>query len=59
MGGFNMPFLSQQIIQDAFAMSAPVEAADEKLLLQALVDSRSRRETYKDALNGLHGVSDC
>ena len=55
--GFNMPFISQQIIQDAFAMSAPVEAADEKFLLQALIDSRNKKETYKDALNGLHGVS--
>jgi hypothetical protein len=52
-----MPFISQQIIQDAFAMSAPVEAADEKILLQALIDSRTKKETYKDALNGLHGVS--
>lgn len=52
-----MPFISQQIIQDAFAMSAPVEAADEKILLQALLDSRSKKESYKDALNSLHGVS--
>lgn len=52
-----MPYLSQQMIQDAFALSAPVEASDEKILLQALLDSRERRETYKDALNGLHGVS--
>lgn len=50
-----MPFISQQIIQDAFAMSAPVEAADEKILLQALLDSRSKKESYKDALNSLHG----
>jgi hypothetical protein len=57
IGGLNMPFISQQIIQDAFAMSAPVEATDEKILLQALLDSRSKKETYKDALNGLHGVS--
>jgi hypothetical protein len=57
MAGFNMPFISQQIIQDAFAMSAPVEPADEKILLQALIDSRTKKETYKDALNGLHGVS--
>jgi hypothetical protein len=59
IGGFNlnMPFISQQIIQDAFAMSAPVVAADEKTLLQALIDSRNKKETYKDALNALHGVS--
>jgi hypothetical protein len=56
IGGFNMPFISQQIIQDAFAMSAPVVAADEKILLQALVDSQNKNENYKDALNALHGV---
>ncbi|KAF5384980.1 hypothetical protein D9615_001395 [Tricholomella constricta] len=55
MGGFNIPFIQQQMIQDAFALSAPVEQADEKILLQALVESRSRRATYKDALNALHG----
>ncbi|KAF8078768.1 hypothetical protein FPV67DRAFT_1466387 [Lyophyllum atratum] len=55
MGGFNMPFFPQQMLQDAFAMSAPVEPAEENILLQALVESRSRRETYKDALNALHG----
>jgi len=57
LAGFSVPFISQQIIQDAFAMSAPVEAADEKVLIQALIDSRSKKETYKDALNGLHGAS--
>jgi hypothetical protein len=56
IGALNMPFISQQIIQDAFAMSAPVQAADEKILLQALLDSRTKKETYKDALNSLHGV---
>lgn len=51
-----MPFFPQQMLQEAaFAMTAPVEPADEKILLQALVESRSRRGTYKDALNGLHG----
>ncbi|KAG5653342.1 hypothetical protein H0H81_000964 [Sphagnurus paluster] len=55
MPGFNMPFFPQQMLQDAFAMSVPVEQADEKILLQALVESRNRRETYKDALNALHG----
>ena len=52
-----MPLLSQQIIQDAFSMCTPVLASDEPLLLQTLLQSRKRKENYKDALNGLHGVS--
>ncbi|KAG5647594.1 hypothetical protein DXG03_008947 [Asterophora parasitica] len=55
MAGFNMPFFQQQMFQDAFALYTPVEQADEKILLQVLVESWSRRETYKDALNALHG----
>lgn len=54
--GFNSLF-QQQIFQDALAMSQPVEAADEPLLVQALLSARKMRESYKDALNGLHGVS--
>ncbi|GLB36006.1 hypothetical protein LshimejAT787_0302940 [Lyophyllum shimeji] len=56
MSGFNMPFFPPQMLPDAaFAMHAPIELAEEKILLQALVESRNRKETYKDALNGLHG----
>lgn len=58
MGPFNMPFLPPQVLQDAFAMSAPVEAADEMTLVTTLLSSRKRGETYKDALNSLHGVRD-
>ncbi|KAJ7042391.1 hypothetical protein C8F04DRAFT_1075749 [Mycena alexandri] len=50
-------FIPQQVLHDAFALSHPVEPADEPVLLKALVDSRSRGETYKDALNRLHGMS--
>lgn len=52
--GLNSLF-QQQIFQDALAMSQPVEAADEPLLVQALLSARKMRESYKDALNGLHG----
>lgn len=38
-------------------MSQPVEAADEPLLVQVLLSAKKKRESYKDALNGLHGVS--
>ncbi|THV05990.1 hypothetical protein K435DRAFT_773496 [Dendrothele bispora CBS 962.96] len=55
MSGFSMPFLTQQFWQDALALSAPVVATDEPLLVSALVESRFRRENYKDALNNLHG----
>ncbi|KAF7339594.1 hypothetical protein MSAN_02173900 [Mycena sanguinolenta] len=47
----------QQVLLDAVAMSQPVERADEQTLVKALVESRARGETYKDALNRLHGVS--
>ncbi|KAJ3516452.1 hypothetical protein NLJ89_g1102 [Agrocybe chaxingu] len=57
MGSFNMPFLSQQIIQEAFAMSAPVEASDEPTLLKKLLASRKMGQGYKDALNSLHGTN--
>ncbi|TFK36857.1 hypothetical protein BDQ12DRAFT_706092 [Crucibulum laeve] len=55
IGGFNIPFLPQQVLHDAFAMSAPVEAADEMTLITTLIASKGRGETYKDALNSLHG----
>jgi len=51
------PLFQQQIFQDALAMSQPVEAADEPLLVQVLLSAKKKRESYKDALNGLHGVS--
>ncbi|KAJ7786155.1 hypothetical protein B0H16DRAFT_19971 [Mycena metata] len=50
-------FIPQQVLHDAFALSHPVEPVDEPVLLKALVESRSRGETYKDALNRLHGMS--
>ncbi|KAG6911548.1 hypothetical protein DXG01_011850 [Tephrocybe rancida] len=55
MGGFNMPFFPQQMMQDNFNVLSPVERVEEKIILQTLVESRNRRETYKDALNSLHG----
>jgi len=56
MNPMNFPFIPQQVIHDALAMSAPVEAADEPTLVQAILSSRNKGETYKDALNSLHGV---
>ncbi|PPQ67047.1 hypothetical protein CVT25_005648 [Psilocybe cyanescens] len=55
MGTFNMPYLPPHILQEAFAMSAPVEPADEPTLLTKLLSSARRQESYKDALNSLHG----
>jgi hypothetical protein len=52
-----LPFFPQQVLHDAFALSHPVEPADEPVLLKALVESRPKGETYKEALNRLHGVS--
>ncbi|KAF9479731.1 hypothetical protein BDN70DRAFT_878491 [Pholiota conissans] len=53
--GFNMPFFPTQILQEAYAMSAPVEASDEPFLLTKLLDSSRRGESYKDSLNSMHG----
>ncbi|KAK1228653.1 hypothetical protein PQX77_008247 [Marasmius sp. AFHP31] len=50
---FNM--FSQQMFHDAFALSAPVVGADEKLLIETLIQSRAQGENFKDGLNGLHG----
>ncbi|KAF9566169.1 hypothetical protein CPC08DRAFT_733776 [Agrocybe pediades] len=56
MATFNLPaFLPQQIMQEALAMSAPVEASDEPTLLNKLLGCARRKESYKDALNSLHG----
>jgi hypothetical protein len=57
MGPFNMPFLSQQIIQEAFSMSQPVGAADEPILLTALLKAKKSERNFKEALNGLHSVA--
>ncbi|KAF8203835.1 hypothetical protein BJ912DRAFT_941171 [Pholiota molesta] len=45
----------RQILQEAYAMSAPVEAADEPFLLTKLLDASRRGESYKDSLNSMHG----
>ena len=57
MNTMNFPFIPPQVIHDALTLSAPVEAADEPNLVQAILASCNRGETYKDALNSLHGVS--
>ena len=56
MAPFNMPLLSQQIIQEAVAMSTPVDATDEPILLTALLNAKKTGRNFKEALNGLHGV---
>lgn len=55
MNTMNFPFIPQQVIHDALTLSTPVEAADEPVLVQAILTSRNKGETYKDALNSLHG----
>ncbi len=56
MAPFNMPLLSQQIIQEALAMSQPVIATDEPTLLTALLKAKKTDRNFKEAINGLHGV---
>ncbi|KAF9056522.1 hypothetical protein BJ165DRAFT_1434177 [Panaeolus papilionaceus] len=52
---FSMPFISPQLIQEAYSLSTPVESSDEPLLIKHLLSYRKRNESYKDALNALHG----
>lgn len=56
MPGMGFNYLPQSILQEAYAMSAPVEAADEPFLLSKLLASSRKSESYKDSLNSLHGV---
>ncbi|KAF7306785.1 hypothetical protein MIND_00470200 [Mycena indigotica] len=50
-----LPFIPPQIFQDALMLSKPVELSDEPTLIRAIAECRERRESYKDALNKLHG----
>ena len=54
---YNMPFSVQHLLHEAATMVTPVGEEDEPLLIQALLDSQIKKVSYKDALNGLHGVS--
>ncbi|KAJ4485974.1 hypothetical protein J3R30DRAFT_3443162 [Lentinula aciculospora] len=56
MSAFNMSLFQQQMIHDALTLSTPVAGADdERLLIDALVDARARKDNFKNALNSLHG----
>ena len=56
MPGFNMNFIPQQVIQEAYALSVAVNASDEPTLVSKLLSSRKKGESYKEALNSLHAV---
>ncbi|TFK56951.1 hypothetical protein OE88DRAFT_77269 [Heliocybe sulcata] len=47
------------ILTDAMRMMVPVGSSpdDEKILIRALLDSPSRQQTYRQALDSLHGVN--
>ncbi|EPQ60523.1 hypothetical protein GLOTRDRAFT_135196 [Gloeophyllum trabeum ATCC 11539] len=47
------------ILTDAMRMMVPVGSSpdDEKILIRALLDSSSRNQTYRQALDSLHGVN--
>lgn len=58
MQGFGgMNYLPPQVVQDALVLSSPVRLQDEPLLIQTLVQACHTNTTYREALNGLHGVS--
>jgi hypothetical protein len=56
--GFNMNFIPQQVLQDAYALSVAVNASDEPTLVSKLLSSRKKGVSYKEALNSLHAVLD-
>jgi hypothetical protein len=61
MSGFNnLGFFPAQILQDALRMSAPVGSVpgDDNLLAQALHNSTKNGQTYRQAMEALHGVRD-
>jgi hypothetical protein len=54
----SLPYISQQLVQDALRMSAPVGSSpnDEAIMVQILYESSVSGQTYKQALESLHGV---
>lgn len=59
IASINFPLLSQQFLMNAqaLAMAPPLTKADEPILVKVLSEARYKRESYKDAINALHGVS--
>ncbi|KAJ2919310.1 hypothetical protein MD484_g1151, partial [Candolleomyces efflorescens] len=55
MNTLGLPYLPQNVLQDALALSVPVESADEPLLVQQIMNGLIRGESYKEILNSLHG----
>lgn len=58
MSNLGLSYLPQNVLQDALALSVPVESLDEPVLVQQIMDGLRRGETYKEILNSLHGVSE-
>jgi hypothetical protein len=55
----NLGLLPANILQDVFRLSVPVGSSpnDDTLLVQVLKDSAQKGQTYKQAIETLHGVS--
>jgi hypothetical protein len=55
----NLGLLPANILQDVFRLSVPVGSSpnDDTLLVQVLRDSVQKGQTYKQAIETLHGVS--
>ena len=56
MPGFNMNFIPQQVLQEAYNLSVAVDASDEPTLVSTLLNGRKNGLSYKKALNSLHAV---
>lgn len=57
MSGYGLPFAPQHVVHDALPVTNAIQPAEDSIILQTLLRTHKTRETYKDALNSLHGVS--
>ncbi|KAF6766555.1 hypothetical protein DFP72DRAFT_866981 [Ephemerocybe angulata] len=55
MAGLN--FIPANVLQDAIALSAPVQVTDEPTLVQYILNGIQRGQNYKEILNSLHGIN--
>ncbi|KAL1748575.1 hypothetical protein HDZ31DRAFT_60308 [Schizophyllum fasciatum] len=52
MNGFG---ISQQLLSNAYAMSAPIDRSEEGIIIETLIHGIQVGASYKEALNSLHG----
>lgn len=55
-GGMNGFGISQQILNNAYAMSTPIDRSEEGIIIDTLIHGIQAGVSHKEALNSLHGV---